>query len=261
MEDSPNAKELRALERAMALQFGWTEHVDGPYSTLPTPTSIRLLEVAPGDTIQCSFKIVDLDDLPSYNALSYTWGNPRGVLPPEEDVEADRIAMNTTYSVLCDGKYIDVSANCHAFLKSFQKLRVVADFAPDVVADIRFTANDVWIWIDAICINQNSLIERASQVRIMHRVYRQASKVPIWLGPADSLSREGSMGIIRLNEAFYILRDRAAAGAVSADSLSKLIGRPGKSPLLREANLPDITSKQWQGIITLLRRTWFTRAW
>lgn len=38
------------------------------------------------------------------------------------------------------------------------------------------------IWIDAICVDQNNLQERGHQVRLMKDIYRQASKIPVYLG-------------------------------------------------------------------------------
>jgi hypothetical protein len=38
------------------------------------------------------------------------------------------------------------------------------------------------LWIDAICINQRDLKERACQVAIMNRIYQMADSVLIWLG-------------------------------------------------------------------------------
>ena len=38
------------------------------------------------------------------------------------------------------------------------------------------------IWIDAICINAQDLAERSSQVRLMRRMYGNATQVLVWLG-------------------------------------------------------------------------------
>jgi hypothetical protein len=78
MKETPTKKELRELEGEIAIAFDWTEW-RGPYLPLPTPTSIRLLFVAPKEhedareTIRCSLKFVDLNNVPVYSALSYTW--------------------------------------------------------------------------------------------------------------------------------------------------------------------------------------------
>ena len=39
------------------------------------------------------------------------------------------------------------------------------------------------LWIDAICINQDDLDERAQQVMLMRKIYSKADRVLVWLGP------------------------------------------------------------------------------
>lgn len=41
------------------------------------------------------------------------------------------------------------------------------------------------LWIDAICLNQDDATEKAHQVPIMGRIYKNAKGVRIWLGPED----------------------------------------------------------------------------
>jgi hypothetical protein len=41
----------------------------------------------------------------------------------------------------------------------------------------------LFIWIDALCINQMDLGERGVQVEVMKRIYELASGVWVWLGP------------------------------------------------------------------------------
>ena len=40
----------------------------------------------------------------------------------------------------------------------------------------------VWLWVDAICINQNDIEEKNSQVKLMDLIYNRASLVISWLG-------------------------------------------------------------------------------
>lgn len=41
----------------------------------------------------------------------------------------------------------------------------------------------LWIWIDALCINQDDITERNHQVALMAGIYSPAGQVVIWLGP------------------------------------------------------------------------------
>lgn len=42
------------------------------------------------------------------------------------------------------------------------------------------------LWIDALCINQKDNHEKSQQVRMMYQLYKQASRVVIWLGAEDA---------------------------------------------------------------------------
>ncbi len=48
------------------------------------------------------------------------------------------------------------------------------------------SAGEYKIWIDAVCINQNDELERASQVRKMRQIYSSAWAVIAWLGESDA---------------------------------------------------------------------------
>lgn len=43
------------------------------------------------------------------------------------------------------------------------------------------------IWADAVCINQNDLDERSSQVGIMGDIYTTAKTCQIWLGTVEDI--------------------------------------------------------------------------
>jgi hypothetical protein len=163
--------------------------------------------------------------------------------------------MSKKYPINCGDVDIEVTANCYHFLERFldfqNKVRThqIQPYSSSV--DVRY------IWIDAICINQDSLVERAFQVRIMDRIYQQARKVLIWLGPADELTAGG----------FEALKQVAIAykESINTKTSSKLRSKTHKRrknglPSLRQ-ELSDISATQWQGVVSLYRRTWFTRAW
>ena len=57
-----------------------------------------------------------------------------------------------------------------------------------VLRHLRFEHEDLILWIDALCINQNNIRERNEQVSMMGDIYAFASSVLIWIGEADALS-------------------------------------------------------------------------
>lgn len=124
----------------------------GMYEPLPTaPTTIRLLVLLRGrgpDPIQCSLKTIAIEPPPVYEALSYSWGDPRITKPIQV------------------GSYcVDVTCNLELALKH-----------------LRLDDQDRTLWVDAICINQSDVVERGHQVSIMGQLYSQAKEVVIWLG-------------------------------------------------------------------------------
>ncbi|KAH8764113.1 heterokaryon incompatibility protein-domain-containing protein [Hyaloscypha sp. PMI_1271] len=54
---------------------------------------------------------------------------------------------------------------------------------------LRSEEHELTLWIDALCINQNDLQERGSQVSRMSAIYGIAKEVMVWLGPADEDSK------------------------------------------------------------------------
>jgi hypothetical protein len=136
------------------------EDIRYQYQILSRPNSVRLLRLYPGegtDPIYCALHTAELDLDPSYEAISYVWGDP-----------------SNKQDITCDSRRLDVTKNLHSIL-----------------LQLRHPTEYRVLWADAICINQNDLSERIHQVGIMGSIYRKASSVIIWLGPGDStVSRE-----------------------------------------------------------------------
>jgi hypothetical protein len=122
-----------------------------PYEPLE-PRCIRVLELQPGqrsDPFQGKFIVTDVDSDFEYDALSYMWGDA---------TQADRVVI--------DGAAIPTAWN---LTRALEYLR---DFSG---------AEPLKIWIDAICIDQDSLDERAEQVAMMRSIYHNAKCVRIWI--------------------------------------------------------------------------------
>jgi hypothetical protein len=54
------------------------------------------------------------------------------------------------------------------------------------LASLQSHDHDVFLWADAICINQQDPVEKTAQVQLMRDIYQTASQVIIWLGPSTS---------------------------------------------------------------------------
>jgi hypothetical protein len=106
-------------------------------------------------TLSCTLEHVRLTEAPEFTALSYMWGDPTDTRP-----------------ILLHGCQLPITKNLHEALSELSR-------------DPRI----VYIWADALCINQANDAEKSWQVQMMRQIYQRASNVIAWLGPAFWLSQ------------------------------------------------------------------------
>ena len=129
----------------------------------PDTKTIRVLHMKPGDEndqIQGSLRHLELatEPPPQYECVSYVWGSPESV-------------RSATINDQC----VMIQKNLH-----------------DALRYIRSKTKTVIVWADAICINQSNIEEKSHQVAMMAEIYRQCSKVYLWLGLPDPGSLTGN---------------------------------------------------------------------
>jgi hypothetical protein len=83
-----------------------------------------------------------------YEALSYAWGDNA-----------------FTQSVMCNDVPFTITANLR-----------------EALVHLRHTNGNRFFWVDALCINQYDLEEKARQIRKLHKLFKRASRVVVWLG-------------------------------------------------------------------------------
>jgi hypothetical protein len=123
------------------------------YRPLETATTIRLLDIHPGlprDALRCTLRHVDVHTVQGYEAISYVWGEP----------------MRSSY-VICGGIEVNVTPS---LLRVLRRVRLQKHFRT--------------VWIDGLCINQQDDREKSYQVQLMRSIYRNATRVLVWLGVA-----------------------------------------------------------------------------
>lgn len=202
--------------------FGYT------YRRLPFRTSIRLLYVRSimNGVIVSDLKTLDLDDKPTYCCLSYTWGDPWG-----RDVEQQCFALR------CNDRYILIRENLHNALCQLWKI---------ARSDLK------GIWIDAVCINQKDLDERAQQVNLMRRIYEEAVHVTAWLGPEDEDSRCVAETLKPLE--LYLEENHALVHQLDSSWFVD-------SKVEEYRKLLAMTSDRTSRSVRFLKRAYFQRAW
>jgi hypothetical protein len=136
-------------------------------------SSFRLLEILPGTEpeITCLLHNASLENGPDYDALSYTWNDPR---PTVEQIESDALVSKIFY-VSCNGQRLQVGRNLDNALQQLREFRLRDNKV----------ALQKYIWIDAICINQSDTQEKTQQVSQMGKIYQGAKIVVAWLGDSD----------------------------------------------------------------------------
>jgi len=123
------------------------------YSPMSDPDETRVLHLSAGhrDEALCGrLESVHLDDSPSFEALSYEWGNP----------------ALTRIIHLQDGSSVRITESLYSAL-----------------SDLRREDRDRIIWADGVCVNQADISERGRQVALMGSIYRRAERVVTYIGP------------------------------------------------------------------------------
>lgn len=123
----------------------------------------------------------------------------------------------------------------------------------EALEHLRFKNESRLLWIDAICVNQQDLKERGSQVQHMPDIYSSADSVLIWLGPHSDSSGDVMKYCNELGPQITRDLDRGTITAASPNDVDL------DSEAFRSRMSPDV--KLWSSICELLSRPWFGRLW
>ena len=107
------------------------------------------------------------------------------------------------------------------------------------------------MWIDAICINQDDVDERGQQVQRMADIYRQASRVVVWLGP------EGSNSDLAISTLTYLSQQVE----ITKDAFVVPTPEPAHPDWYDSRTELPYNSRTWEAITHLAERDWFKRLW
>ena len=197
------------------------------YRTL-CKSNIRLLSLLPGcvdDKINIILESVELtlSDKPTYEALSYTWGT---------------LGADAELHVVQDGE--------------FKSVNITQNLAT-ALQHLRNEHRSRRLWIDAVCINQEDVEERNSQVARMAEVFKAAAKVIVWLGPESEQSALALHGIDEVASKIHVDWE---SYSIQPSSNNPTYGHWADSG--KDTFFDEIT---YASIVRLLNRPWFERLW
>ncbi|KAF2647283.1 HET-domain-containing protein [Lophiostoma macrostomum CBS 122681] len=163
------------------------------------PKTMRLLEIYPSkecrSPLSCYLRPVRLGEAPSYEALSYRW------------------CKQDDGFLRCSGQNLTIRRNLK---NALTRLRL---------SDARRA-----VWADAICINQKDEKEKADQIKLMRKIYSQATRVLVWLG--EDPDNEAEQAFVRIEQ------------IAQADG-----------------TLPPPQDPWWNPVAAFYRCDWFSRLW
>ncbi|GKT41673.1 heterokaryon incompatibility protein 6, OR allele [Colletotrichum spaethianum] len=179
----------------------------------------RLLHLLAGkeedDEVHVRLTAESIDTAVQYHAISYTWG-----------VDGE------TASIFCEGKHIRITKSLFDALKRWRR------------AD-----EEIVLWADSICIDQQNTLEKTNQIMLMAEIYSRAESVFIWLGNDDA-HLEGIEDLIK----------------AALEIIPEVVDDPRKNR--ENAALADIRMEtdevqdlNWGALRSLLSHTWFERKW
>ncbi|KAF1938832.1 HET-domain-containing protein [Clathrospora elynae] len=207
------------------------------YQVLDPPGhAIRLLTLLPGefsDDIYLSITHEELEDenRTPYDCLSYIWG----------DAAQAHQKLYISQKLAVDGAEVDVLQ----FLYVRNNLLAALKY-------LRLPDTPRVIWIDAICIDQQNLTEKGTEVARMGQIYNKAAQVIIWLGPEDEYTSMALDTIERLSAGVELTWDHRGC-----------VVKPGSEAeaVQKHMEKSKFTPENWTSFSRLIQRPWFRRLW
>lgn len=252
---------LSHVRTAQDLLLGKGNYV---YQPLPSKNSIRLLELVPStdkSRIRCSLETFELENAPTFKALSYTWGHSeitikrpsisaRHVLAqcvsrhrdarlPDREDEVETIGRARRHRIICDDRLMKVTGN----------LRDALHMLGNSINMPLMPKTPTYYWVDALCVDQQNVLERNAQVARMADIFHKASGVVVWLGREDDFTAD-ALEVIHKVSAIPETDWSSVPYTSFYDSVE-----------ITHSSKPDLTYHHWLGFIALINRPWFRRAW
>lgn len=171
-----------------------------------------------GSDIMCELQHECLASAQPYEALSYVWGDP-----------------SDTRVIWLNGHPHYVTRNLYSALQH-----------------LRLEDQDRVLWVDALCINQEDLVERSLQVRSMNLIYGKAAQVVSWLGDSDQDSDEG----------LELIKELGSWSKENGDEFIDALATEKATALeIFERMGFSMDDRNWPAFWSIFNRPYWTRVW
>lgn len=205
---------------ACELKTAWYQY------DIVTKDQARLMVLEPSQDPEADLRAalvtipIDQLHLYAYTALSYHWG---------ESTVGNPIFISSQ-PIMTAGNTDNMS---DATVSVASRLNV-KDNLYEALRHLRDKDEAILLWVDGICIDQESEAEKGAQVPGMAKIYSCAADVCVWLGSADRGGRT----------------DRAM------DFISQVVSAYDIDALIRKEEADN-----WSDLLFLMRSSWFSRRW
>ncbi|KAL8663602.1 MAG: hypothetical protein Q9168_008070 [Polycauliona sp. 1 TL-2023] len=198
----------------------------------PSSPTFKVLKILPTTTqsndIICEISWEVLYEAPEYEALSYTWGTTTQDQP---------IQIRST-SPKPKSEIFHITKHLRAALVYLRQSN-----APRTV------------WIDQLCIDQNNIDEKNTQVKLMADIYQRAKRTVVWLGELDISDMDRDAIISATERMNFRPIEREYSTPEDQMILKDLIGFGAQD------DTDDSGQRRRHILAGLLNRPWFTRTW
>ncbi|OQN95137.1 hypothetical protein B0A48_18814 [Cryoendolithus antarcticus] len=159
------------------------------------------------------------DPKPQYETVSYVWGDAR-----------------SRSTIVVNGSRKNVPANCERVLRR-----------------MRLASASHVLWIDAVCIDQENLLERDEQVSMMNQIYSGTHRNLVWLGEDDGYTEHALLSMALILKA---LRQNTDGYALLEAYLFNRNSRTRK-----RAQAPSHLGVDEEALVRFFDSEWFSRLW
>ncbi|KAJ8131986.1 hypothetical protein O1611_g1638 [Lasiodiplodia mahajangana] len=209
-----------------------------------------------------------LSSCPNYTALSYTWGDPSPVVDPTYSIftQEPRCFPIGCYSIDGGEYLLRVTRNLRDALRRLRQehrrpspLKAAGQVNKDSMSSILDSdgSSDPFslYWIDSLCIDQDNVFERSTQVSFMGTIYKKAQLCLVWLGEENQDTNSAAGVVLELANDTDIFHAFEEMVTLSSQDKSLQFRRMFHKIIY---GLPE---ERIVALASLLSRTWFSRVW